>query len=85
MKKDKIEGWSLAEIGSCKGSQIEQKFLGGHCFLNTEVTKEFESIPPHQKLRITGTVHLFDKWEGEKIFLEMNGGKRSINLKELWF
>jgi len=63
----------LVEVGSCGESQIEERFLGGHCLLNTEVTKEFGSIPPHQKLRITGTVHLFDKWEGEKIFLQVNG------------
>lgn len=65
------------EIGSCEGSQVEQKFLGGHCLLNTEVKKEFGPIPAHEKLRITGTVHLFDKWEGEKIFLEMDGTETS--------
>ena len=65
------------EIGKCGDSGSEINFLGGHCLLNTAATRSFENLPAHNKLRITATVHLFDNWEGENIFVQINGGKTS--------
>ena len=68
------------EVGKCGDSDNEESFLGGHCLLNSSVTKRFEGLPPHNKLRITSTIHLFDNWEGENIFIQVDGGKTSSRI-----
>ena len=74
----------MTQISSCEGSKLKDRFLGGPCVLNTDATKKIENLPPHKKLRIKATVHLFDNWEGENIFLQTDGGKTGKKLDEIF-
>ena len=49
----------------------EHSFLGGDCEINT-IFKEFQ-LPKHKYVRIVGTLHLLDLWQGERIEIKADG------------
>lgn len=63
---------------TCK-HQPKNRFLGGHCILsNDEVIKHYAGLPEHKTLRINANIHFFDLWEGENVYLKIDG-------KIVWF
>jgi hypothetical protein len=42
--------------------------------------KVFKELPPHKKVRVAVTAHLFDNWQGESLsfFIQDQKGKYSI-------
>lgn len=67
------EGWSHPHFSVCGISS--DIFLGGHCKLGglQTVWKQFKDLPAHEKVRITARVHMIDLWEGEVLFMRVDG------------
>eukprot|EP00916_Digyalum_oweni_P014898 GHVL01024373.1.p2 GENE.GHVL01024373.1~~GHVL01024373.1.p2 ORF type:complete len:216 (-),score=30.08 GHVL01024373.1:1291-1938(-) len=64
-------GWDNNDYTQCAGVVM----LGGYCkFAEGEDTKKFESLPPHDYLRVKATYHFIDSWIGEAGFMRMNIG-----------
>lgn len=68
------EGWNFGEISSCGMST--DRFLGGHCRLgsNNTISRQWDKLPSHSLVKITGRVHFFDQWQGESVFITIDGG-----------
>ena len=49
-------------------------FLGA--FGNVRVRRVYNQLPAHDFVRVTGRVHLIDKWNGEFIFLDVDGKRK---------
>lgn len=66
-----VEGWSFSKVSECVPGN---KMLGGHCLLSTtEVKKTYNKLPVHTQLRISGTVSFIDDWQGESLFISLDG------------
>eukprot|EP00441_Pelagodinium_beii_P047926 CAMPEP_0197625764 /NCGR_PEP_ID=MMETSP1338-20131121/5035_1 /TAXON_ID=43686 ORGANISM="Pelagodinium beii, Strain RCC1491" /NCGR_SAMPLE_ID=MMETSP1338 /ASSEMBLY_ACC=CAM_ASM_000754 /LENGTH=243 /DNA_ID=CAMNT_0043196247 /DNA_START=102 /DNA_END=829 /DNA_ORIENTATION=+ len=64
--------WSSNERSSC--TVAGDSFLGGHChFASTNASKRFSGLPQHEKVKVRARLHFIDEWEGESLFLEVDG------------
>jgi len=64
--------WSSNERSSC--NVAGDNFLGGHCrFAATNTSKRFVALPHHEKVKVRARLHFIDEWEGESLFLQVNG------------
>ncbi|KAL4438821.1 hypothetical protein ABPG74_013494 [Tetrahymena malaccensis] len=69
--------WSLLQQNSCQ-NLIQNKFNGGYCKVSSQqITKVFKDLPEHTQIKLSGTLHAFDNWEGEKLYVQVNG-------KQIW-
>lgn len=66
-----ITGWSDDSVNRC-GTNPDL-YLGGHCkYSAIEVSKSW-TLPEHHYIQIKLNVHWFDRWEGESVFLKVDG------------
>eukprot|EP01069_Polyplicarium_translucidae_P004209 Polyplicarium_translucidae@DN2525_c0_g2_i1.p1 len=64
--------WDSADISSCGLSG--DAFLGGHCkFGGKTVTRRHTLLPAHERLKVTARLHFLDEWEGESLFIRVDG------------
>lgn len=66
-----VDGWSHGELTECAG----RKILGGHCVekATPELSKTFESLPPHSQIRVVAKYLFIDSWDGESGYLKVDG------------
>lgn len=66
-----VDGWSHGEVTECAG----RKILGGHCVekATPELTKTWESLPPHSQVRVVAKYLFIDSWDGESGYLKVDG------------
>lgn len=58
--------------------------LGGYAkFAGGEVTKTYEDLPPHSRIRIVASYHFIDAWNGESGFLRADIGRDNM-MEYLW-
>jgi len=72
-------GWSDMSISSC--SEGGNSFLGGHCLLSYQEVSKTYTLPKHEHLKISASVHMFDNWDGESVYMKVNDviGNYTIN------
>jgi len=68
--KKSLKGWSRKELSSC--NEGGNSFLGGHCKLSHQEVSKTYNLPEHKHLKITASVHMFDNWDGESIYMKVN-------------
>lgn len=49
-----------------------------------EITKTFENLPKHNKLRITANFHFIDAWQGQYGFMRADVGTDPDELVYIW-
>ena len=65
-----IVDWSDDSIGGC-GTNPDL-FLGGPCkYADTSVSKTWD-LPEHEFIQVKATVHFFDHWEGESVYVKVD-------------
>jgi predicted RNA binding protein with dsRBD fold (UPF0201 family) len=53
---------------------FQDVFLGGYCQLSHHrAFKTYNDLPPHKFLKVSVRVHFFDSWQGESLFIKVNG------------
>ena len=63
------------ELNSCEGTHHSQ-FNGGYCKVSDQaITKTFHDLPAHSYVKLSAVIHAFDDWQGEKLFVQVNGNK----------
>jgi hypothetical protein len=66
-------GWTDNSISTCGYINM----LGGYGkFSGGEISKVFDEIPLHSKIRILANYHFIDAWSGESAFMRVNNGKK---------
>ncbi|CEM20972.1 unnamed protein product [Vitrella brassicaformis CCMP3155] len=68
---DKVK-WSSHEESRC--GSTPDVFLGGHCKLAAGVvSKAYQGLPAHSRIRLTARAHFLDEWRGESLYLRVDG------------
>ncbi|KAK2195785.1 hypothetical protein BdWA1_002379 [Babesia duncani] len=69
---NKPNNWTPGKISTC--GDLSNYFLGGPCILmQGRVYRIYNGLPQHSKIKITGIIHFFDKWEGEGVSIKADG------------
>ncbi len=67
-----VEGWNDKRTNRCH--ENGNVFLGGHCnFSFNVVSKTYNDLPPHHHLRLNALFHMFDAWDGETVYVKIDG------------